>query len=139
MSDWEDRLRRAIAELLKELESDPTDPRLLQKLAELHLKVGEDLRAAEYLLQVAASYESDGFFLKAAAVLNQVLKLRPGHLVAHERLASTYVSLGLASDAIPHLEVMANAHAQAGDVAGAQRLYDRLCELDPKWRPKNPN
>src|SRR5439155_18189449 len=85
-------------ELLRQLAKAPDDTRLLQKLGELLQKEGEDRKAAEMFARVAANYERDGFFLKAVALLKQVVRLS-FDVTRVEKLAILHEKLGLTREA----------------------------------------
>ena len=129
-----DKLLQMIRALEAELEKSPADSRVMQKLFALHQKRGEPAEGNKMLLRLAKQHESDGFFLKAVAVLKQLLKLQPDHLEAHERLARVFLALGLGSDAVPHLAAQADAHAKLGDVERTLELHAQIAKIDPGWK-----
>ena len=124
-------LDRAIAEYGKLLKEDPRDVRILLKVGELQQKKGDVATAARTLLQVAETYSSDGFFLKAVAVFKQVLKLDPGQTDIHLKLAELYQQLGLMQDALAQYGLVAANHEKAGNVAAAIEAIRRLVDLAP--------
>ena len=123
---------KAIKEYQRVLEEDPKDIRILLKIGELHQKRGDNVQAAQNLLKVAESYSSDGFFLKAAAVYKQVLKLNPSLIDINFKLAELYQQLGLMSDALQQYQTVATAYEQQGDAKASLAIIKKLIELDPE-------
>jgi tetratricopeptide (TPR) repeat protein len=126
------QIDKAIKEYQRILDADPKDIRILLKVGELHQKRGENSQAAVSLRKVAESYAADGFFLKAAAVYKQVLKLNPALLDVNFRLAELYQQLGLMSDATQQFQLVAAAHERQGNHGAALEVFRRLVDLDPE-------
>ena len=114
---------KAIRVYEKILSEDPKDVRVLLKIGELQQKKGDPSAAAETFGRVADAYSEQGFFLKAVAVLKQMLKLAPEDLRVNERLAGLYQQLGILSDAMAQLQIVAAAAERAGDEAKLGELY----------------
>ncbi|HWV39366.1 MAG TPA: tetratricopeptide repeat protein [Vulgatibacter sp.] len=125
------QLDKAIAEYQKARKADPKDVRILLKIGELQQKKGDNLTAAATLLEVAKSYAADGFFLKAVAVYKQIVKLDPDRIEVNLELAELYQQLGLLSDAMGQLRIVANHHEKAGNAADALDVLRRMVDLDP--------
>src|SRR5258708_12495915 len=69
------QFEKAVKEYQRVLEVDPDDVRVLQKLAELYQKMNRKAEAADCFEKVAKTYAAQGFYLKAAALSKQVLKV----------------------------------------------------------------
>jgi pilus assembly protein FimV len=123
---------KAIKEYQKIIDEDPKDIRIVQKVGELHQKRGDNVQAALTFIKVAESYANDGFFLKAAAVYKQVLKLNPSLVETNFKLAELYQQLGLMSDAFQQFQLVAAAYEQQGDVQASLGILKKLTELDPE-------
>lgn len=122
---------KAIKEYQRIIDEDPRDIRILLKIGELHQKRGDNKEAAAALLRVAEAYSNDGFFLKAAAVYKQVLKLNPALLDVNLRLAELYQQLGLMSDAMLQYQLVANAYEKQGNARASLNLLKKLVDLEP--------
>jgi tetratricopeptide (TPR) repeat protein len=122
---------KAIKTYEKILAEDPKDVRVLLKVGELHQKKGDDRAAAEAFEKVAETYAEQGFFLKSVAVHKQIVKLAPDDVRVNERLAGLYQQLGLMSDAMGQLQLMASAYERQGDAAKLSDVLRRMVELDP--------
>ena len=125
------QFEKAIKTYDRILAEDPKDVRVLLKVGELHQKKGDNAAAAETFNKVADAYGEQGFFLKAVAVYKQIIKLTPDDARVNERLASLYQQLGLMSDAMAQLQIVAGAYERAGDGARLLDVLRRMVELDP--------
>ncbi|HUB07187.1 MAG TPA: tetratricopeptide repeat protein [Myxococcales bacterium] len=121
---------KAIKEYQKIIDEDPKDIRILQKVGELHQKRGDNAQAAQTFIKVAEAYSNDGFFLKAAAVYKQVLKLNPNLVETNFKLAELYQQLGLMSDALQQYQLVAAAYDRQGDAQASLNILKKLVELD---------
>ncbi|GEJ55628.1 tetratricopeptide repeat protein [Anaeromyxobacter diazotrophicus] len=122
---------KAIKAYEKVLAEDPKDVRVLLKVGELQQKKGDNPAAAETFGKVADAYGEQGFFLKAVAVYKQMLKLAPDDVRVNERLAGLYQQLGILSDAMAQLQVVAATAEKAGDQAKLLDVLRRMVELEP--------
>ena len=123
---------KAIKAYERVLADDPKDVRVLLKVGELHQKRGDNAAAADTFNRVADAYSEQGFFLKAVAVYKQIVKLAPEDVQVNERLAGLYQQLGLMSDAMQQLQVVAASHEKAGDGARLLDVLRRMVDLDPE-------
>jgi len=71
------KIRQAIAEYLKVIETDPEDNAVLNTIGDLYLRQSDGATANRYFLRVAENYAEGGFFLKAIAVYKKVLNSNP--------------------------------------------------------------
>lgn len=103
-------LPRAIEIYAELCEQYPDETRFRLKLGDCYARTGNVEKATATYLTVARKYEEQGFFLKAAAVYKQILKMGTWHgdgadlaqatiADVHHALASMYVRLGLLVDA----------------------------------------
>lgn len=122
---------KAIKAYERILAEDPKDVRVLLKVGELQQKKGDNGAAAATFGKVADAYGEQGFFLKAVAVYKQMLKLSPDDARVNERLAALYQQLGILSDAMAQLQLVAAASEKAGDEAKLLEVLRRMVELEP--------
>jgi tetratricopeptide (TPR) repeat protein len=108
------QFEKAIAEYRKLLSSDPGDIRTWLKMGDLYTRMGARKEATETYFKVAEQYTKSGFHLKAIAVYKQVLNLDPTLVVIHKYLASSYLELGLTSEALIQLEQLADIYQRTG-------------------------
>ncbi len=122
---------KAIKAYEKILTEDSKDVRVLLKVGEIQQKKGDNAAAAETFSRVADAYSDQGFFLKAVAVYKQMMKLAPDDVRVNERLASLYQQLGILSDAMGQLQLVASHAERSGDDAKLLDVLRRMAELDP--------
>jgi tetratricopeptide (TPR) repeat protein len=125
------QLDKAIRAYEKILAEDPNDVRVLLKLGELHQKKGDQRSAADSFGRAAEAYANQGFFLKAVAVYKQLMKLSPDDVRVNERLAGLYQQLGILSDAMAQLQLVAAAAERNGESAKLLETLRRMVDLDP--------
>jgi tetratricopeptide (TPR) repeat protein len=126
-SQW-DKAIRVYERILAE---DPKDVRVLLKIGEIQQRKGDPAGAAETLQKVAQAYTDQGFFLKAVAVYKQIVKLAPSELRVNEKLAGLFQQLGIVSDAVAQLQVVAQGAEAAGDEKKLFEILGRMADLDP--------
>jgi tetratricopeptide (TPR) repeat protein len=122
---------KAIKAYEKILAEDPKDVRVLLKVGELHQKKGDSGPAASAFGRAAEAYAEQGFFLKSVAVYKQMMKLTPDDVRVNERLAGLYQQLGILSDAMAQLQLIAQGAEKAGDGAKLLEVLRRMVDLDP--------
>jgi tetratricopeptide (TPR) repeat protein len=111
-------------------------------------------QAIEYEPKYADLYYNLGICLQfqkrydeAIDAYQTALKLQPGMLVAHQNLALAYIDSSRSPEAGKHLQFLLNAGFQefwvkeklgtilleAGDYAGAEKLYREALKMHPRW------
>jgi tetratricopeptide (TPR) repeat protein len=125
------QLDKAIKTYEKILAEDGKDVRVLLKVGELQQKKGDNAAAAEAFSRAADAYSDQGFFLKSVAVYKQMLKLAPDDVRVNERLAGLYQQLGILSDAMGQMQLIASAAEKAGDEPKLLDVLRRMVELEP--------
>ncbi|MEP6654666.1 MAG: tetratricopeptide repeat protein, partial [Myxococcales bacterium] len=123
---------KALAEYAKVVQEDSKDTRTWLKMAELHAKRGANTEASDIYLRTGDLYVEQGFAQKAVAVYKNVLKLSPGTVPAHLKVAALFNQLGLVSDAIQQFEMAATALQRAGKPADAVTALRQAVELQPE-------
>jgi tetratricopeptide (TPR) repeat protein len=125
------QLDKAIKAYEKILTEDGKDVRVLLKVGELQQKKGDNAAAAAVFSRAADAYSDQGFFLKSVAVYKQMLKLAPDDVRVNERLAGLYQQLGILSDAMGQLQLIASAAEKAGDEPKLLDVLRRMVDLEP--------
>lgn len=125
-------LEKALADYQKAAEEDPKDTRVWLKVAELLVKRGRKEEARDVYLKTADIYTEQGFFQRAVAVYKNLLKLTPGFVDAHFKLADLFRQLGLLSDAMQQYEMAASVYGKQGNVAEALAAMRRIVDLNPE-------
>ena len=69
------------------VDSDPRDMNSVNKIGDIHLKLGSKTAALEQFAKVAEKYADDGFTLRAIAMYKKCTRTDPARVDFHERLA----------------------------------------------------
>lgn len=123
--------RKAIKEYYRIIDDQPDDVRILLKIGDLQARDGQRRAAVSTYGEVADYYVANGFFLKAVAVIKQLLKLDANNLEAKLRLADLYFQLGLISDATTQYNEVAATYLQTGETDQYLSTLQRIVDLDP--------
>ena len=124
-------LDKALAEFQRAVQEDPKDTRTWLRIAEIHVKRGDNEKATEVYLRTADLYVEQGFFQRAVAVYKNIVKLTPGFVDAYLKLADIYKQLGLLSDAIQQYEQAAAVHQRAGKLKEAMGVLRLIVDINP--------
>lgn len=124
------QLDKAIVEYQRVLREDPQDVRILLKVGDLQVRMNARQAAIDTYTRVAVAYDQQGFFLKAIAVYKQILQIDPNLVQLYLKLAELYVKLGLGSDALQHLDALAQRYARSEDNDALIGVYRRMLQVD---------
>lgn len=127
----EGKIDRAIVEYRRLLDADPKDMRIKLRIAELLARQKKVADAVKAYMEVADSYSTDGFYLKAVTVYKNVLRLNPSLIDINYKLAELYEKMGLVKDAIHQYQILANSLEQKGDYQSLVDVRRKVVELDP--------
>jgi len=125
----------AIAEYQRILQVEPGDVRTLLKIGDLQMRAGATQKAVETYLHAGGLYEQQGLHQKAIAVYKQVLQLNPDQLSLYSRVADLHIKLGLTSDALQAMELLAQRHTRSGDLEALSSTYRQILLLDGQNLP----
>lgn len=128
------RVRKAVAEYRKALESDPEDPSVNVKLAPLLARIGDAEGATRCFRNAARKHLEAGFTDRAAAVnlaASGVFPLMPGFRL---ELARINLARGRRADAVTALVDGGRALARARTDETAITLLRKALEIEP-WHP----
>ena len=126
---------KAIAELRKLVEDDPSDVRTILKIGDTYVKMGSRGEAIQSYERVAQIYSEQGFYLKAVAVFKQMLRVDGQLPDVHLKLAELYQQLGLTSDCLQHYQQVAIFYEQSGRAKDSLAILKRMVDLDPDNLP----
>jgi tetratricopeptide (TPR) repeat protein len=126
MAESRGRLPEAITHLQEVVRLDPRDRRPLQKLGELHARLGQSRRAAAWYARAARGQEADGFAQRAISLWRLAARCDPSSFEAQERVGVLYLELGRTTDARQHYERAARELEAAGQAADAAILRAQL-------------
>jgi len=125
------KIRQAIAEYLKVIETDPEDNAVLNTIGDLYLRQSDGATANRYFLRVAENYAEGGFFLKAIAVYKKVLNSNPDDCALISKIALLYTRQGLAMEACAQYTRVIELLEKTGREREALEFYEKIVELDP--------
>jgi tetratricopeptide (TPR) repeat protein len=129
---------KAVLELRRIVEADPSDARILHKIGDLQAKQGLYPEAINTYETVGRLYADGGFLHKAVAVYKHIreviaahvpqIAVRYGHIAP--KLADLYRQLGLTSDALALLLEVANDLQRQQKDREALEVFQKIAELD---------
>ena len=125
-------LEKALIELQAAVKEDPKDTRTWLRMAEVHVRLGQNDKATEVYQKTVDLYVEQGFFQRAVAVYKNIIKLSPELVSARIKLADVYRQLGLFSDAIQQLEQAVALHQRAGEFTEALTTLRQIIDLNPE-------
>ena len=120
-----------IQELLKRIAERPDDPRLHQRLAELHLEKGRKDQAIEALIKAAECHSEAGFYLRAIALYRRILRMEEESTDILLRLAELYLVNGLLGDALVQFRKVIQQYRKKGKPQEIVDLLQRVMGMDP--------
>jgi tetratricopeptide (TPR) repeat protein len=124
-------LEKALIELQGAVKEDAKDTRTWLRMAEVHVRLGQNDKATEVYQKTVDLYVEQGFFQRAVAVYKNIIKLSPESVGARIKLADVYKQLGLFSDAIQQLEQAVALHQRAGEITQALSALKQILDLNP--------
>jgi tetratricopeptide (TPR) repeat protein len=109
----------------------PEDPLPLERVAELSEKVGDLEHVPGISLRAAELYLKRRDPEKAIENLTRVVRVNPGHVSAHTRLALIYERMGHKAQAVTEYIALASLMQHAGDMEKAVQAVNRALQIDP--------
>lgn len=125
------KIRAAINEYKRVVESDPKDFNTLNMLGDLYVKASDTKEALNCFSQVAEYYGNQGFAQKAIAVYNKISRLTPDSLEISAKLAELYQIKGSVAEARTHYNILADRYQRLGNRAEALAVLNQIAQLDP--------
>ncbi len=122
---------KAMALYKKVLNLDPERIQALVLLAEINAERGLIGNSNENYLSAADLYIKKGSVDKAVELYEKIMLLSPSNFLLYIRIADLYAKIGLASDAKKVYLQSAQGFLEKGDLARAERLYNKIVEVDP--------
>jgi tetratricopeptide (TPR) repeat protein len=123
---------KALAMFKEAVKEDPKDTRTWLRMAEVHVRLGQNDKATEVYQKTVDLYVEQGFFQRAVAVYKNIIKLSPDHIEARLKLADVFRQLGLLSDAVQQLEQAAVLFQKANRVPEALTALKQIIDINPE-------
>lgn len=125
------KVRAAIGEYKRIVESDPKDFSTLNILGDLYVKASDTNEAVKCYTAVAEHYGKQGFAQKAIAIYNKILRITPDAPEISLKLAQFYQLKGSPAEARVHYSNLAEYYKRQGRKADALAVWKQIAELDP--------
>ena len=129
--------QQRLLEVLRELQPERLE--LRERMAELALLRGDVGQAIEDYQELAMLALEEGDLPGAIRLLQRILEIEPGEILALQSLAATYARMGRKDEAVAQYLRFARSFEEAGLAsAGADTLieiYEKVAELDPDNTP----
>ena len=123
---------KALAMFKEAVKEDPKDTRTWLRMAEVHVRLGQNDKATEVYQKTVDLYVDQGFFQRAVAVYKNIIKLSPDFVEARLKLADVFRQLGLLSDAVQQLEQAAALYQKGNRVSEALSALKSIIDLNPE-------
>jgi tetratricopeptide (TPR) repeat protein len=124
------KLKEAIAEYERLLGGVPQDFAISNIIGDLHIRLGQNDKAAAAFRDVATEYEKRGLYSQALAVFKKVVKIKPDDPENSVKLADLYSLQGFTAEAKKEYARTAAHLVKAGQPMDAIRVYEKIVRLD---------
>ena len=126
----QNKIELAIEEYIKILNIDSNDIESRKILGELFIKKGDKRTAISHFVKVANLYKTEGFDIKAIAMLKRILKIDENNDTISMKLGQLYVDGGLYADAKElYLDAAKKWEVQKNQ-AKAVDMYKKILEFE---------
>jgi tetratricopeptide (TPR) repeat protein len=125
--DW----RRALRSFEQLTDLDPNDDAAHRQVIDLHLRLGQEERAAQRLDRYLDHLVKKGRGADALAFLEEMAREHPGKQTLHMRLAEAYRAAGRKADAIAQYDALGEIQLDAGQVKEAMRTIQAIIDIGP--------
>jgi tetratricopeptide (TPR) repeat protein len=125
------RMDKAIDAYKQMLENEPSERRILHRLAELLQRTGDHQGAIKIFEKVGRAHAAQGFPQYAVSVFKHVLSLDPGRTDVRHQMAEEYLKMGFDQEGVSQLQKVAAALEREEDNEELLEVLQRLVELRP--------
>jgi len=123
---------RAIRELQRLVDDDPSDDRTLLKIGNVQHRKGDLEAAAKTYWQVAQLYKENGAHQKAIAVFKQLAQIQPDRADVNEAVGALLHAQGLTHNALAEYRDVFERYKAANDLEGCRRALEAMVRIDPE-------
>jgi tetratricopeptide (TPR) repeat protein len=109
----------------------PEDPLPLEKVAELNERLGNVEQAATIYLRAGDLYAKNRDLNKAVESWTRVIRLEPGNIIAHSRLAMVYERVGRKKQALTEYLAVGSLLQHAGEIQKAIQTVNHALQVFP--------
>ena len=125
------KTRDALEEYLALYHDDPTDPDLLQTIADLYVQTHQSEEAIRAYQSLIDQAQTEGALSKAIFLHRKIIKLRPDDPQKLLDLAHFFLQNNKTTEAIQEYQNAAHLLARQGKASAAMHCYERIVELLP--------
>ena len=124
------KLKEAVSEYQKLLEGDAQDFAISNIIGDLHVRLGQNEKAAKSFQTVADEYERRGLYSQALAVFKKIAKIKPEDPDLSIKLADIYSLQGFAGEAKKEYLKTAEQFLKSKRSLEAIRVYEKVVKLE---------
>lgn len=124
------KLKEAVTEYQKLLEDNAQDFAISNIIGDLHVRLGQNEKAAKSFQNVADEYERRGLYSQALAVFKKIAKIKPEDSDLSIKLADIYSLQGFAGEAKKEYLKTAGQFMKSKRSSEAIRIYEKVVKLE---------
>lgn len=122
---------QAIKHYRRILEKDPSDLTLLNTIGDLYYRERNIPEALSHFRQLADTYVTEGFTVKAIAIYKKIIKLESNAVEPLLKIAELYVLQGLSREARDHYALAVDFYKKKKQTDKAIETFRKIVALDP--------
>ncbi len=126
------QLSKALSVYRRAAKLAPGDPAILTRMADVLARMGRKNDAAAAYMMAAEAHLRQRSVPQAIECWQQVVRLVPGHVAAHQSLAKAYVGQGQKEQAIREFIILAALYQKQGQMEQAQEQCQAALQLDAR-------
>ena len=126
------KTREALEEYLGLYHDDPTDPDLLQTIADLYVQTHQSEEAIRAYQSLIDQAQAEGALSKAIFLHRKIIKLRPNDPQKILDLAHFLLQNNKVTEAVQEYQIASQVLAKQGKASAAMHCYERIVELLPE-------
>jgi tetratricopeptide (TPR) repeat protein len=128
---WKEALE-AYEHIARQLGEDETDLQVLNRIGDLHLRMGEEAAAVEAYRRAVEAYAGAGLVNNAIALCNKLLRSVPGRAEVYLRLGQLSAAQGFLADARRSFLHYAELTRRSGDMDSSFAALEEFADVCPE-------
>jgi len=126
------QLDKALSVYQRAAKLSPGDPAILNRMADVLDRMKRKNDAATVYMMAAEAHLRQRSVEQAIECWQQVVRLFPGHLQAHQSLAKAYAGQGQTGQAVREFIILAALHQKQGEIEQARQQCQSALKLDAR-------
>lgn len=126
------QLNKALSVYQRAAKLSPGDPAILNRMADVLDRMKRKNDAAAVYMMAAEAHLRQRSVEQAIECWQQVVRLFPGHLQAHQSLAKAYAGQGQTEQAVREFIILAALHQRQGEIEQAREQCQSALKLDAR-------